>query len=65
MEDKNSSSDILGAGFEHVDIVLKEIGNVTPSDETLTDEDDQRILRKIDMWCASLCPGRWKLVDVK
>ncbi|CZR68552.1 related to DAL5-Allantoate and ureidosuccinate permease [Phialocephala subalpina] len=53
MENKSSGSGILGAGFEHVDIVLKEIGSVTPSDETLTAEDDRRILRKIDMWCVS------------
>ncbi|KUJ21321.1 MFS general substrate transporter [Mollisia scopiformis] len=49
MEDKSSGSDILGAGFEHVNIVLDEIGGVVRFNESLSEEDDRRILRKIDM----------------
>jgi hypothetical protein len=41
--DKNSGSSdtsVLGAGFEHVDIVLDEIGGITSLNDSLSAEED-------------------------
>lgn len=49
MEDTKQQT-VVGADSADVDLTLKELGETALLTEPLSAEDDQRILRKIDMW---------------